>query len=107
MAAARRPADHAQRLPRRDAQLLPDDVDARDELAHRVLDLQARVELDEEEAAVRPEQELERAGVPVADGAAGALGGGLHRLARLGRKRGRRRLLDQLLVTALDRAFAL
>ena len=36
-----------------------------------------------------------------------ALGGGLHLLAQLGVERGRRRLLDQLLVAALDRALAL
>ncbi len=77
------------------------------ELGHRMLDLEARVQLDEVEAAVRAEQELERAGVAVADRAARALGGGLHLLARLGRERGRRRLLDQLLVAPLDRALAL
>ena len=77
------------------------------ELGHRMLDLQARVQLDEVEAAVRAEQELERARVAVADRAARALGRRLHRLARLGRQRRRRRLLDQLLVAALDRALAL
>src|SRR6185437_9355452 len=61
----------------------------------------------EVEAPVRAEQELERAGVAVANRAARALGGGLHRLPRLGRQRRRRRLLDQLLVTPLDRALAL
>ena len=73
----------------------------------RVLDLEAGVQLDERERAVRAEQELERARVDVADRAAGALGRGLHLLAQLGRERGRRRLLDQLLVAALDRALAL
>ena len=34
-----------------------------DELGDRMLDLQAAVQLDEVEAAVRAEQELERAGV--------------------------------------------
>ena len=53
------------------------------------------------------EQELERARVLVADRAAGSLGGRLHLLARLRVERGRRRLLDQLLVAALDRALAL
>ena len=72
-----------------------------------MLDLQARVQLDEGERAVRPDEELERAGVAVADVHAGALGGGLHLLAQLVVERGRRRLLDQLLVAALDRALAL
>ena len=57
--------------------------------------------------AVRAEQELERAGVDVAELPAGALDRRLHRLARLGRERERRRLLDQLLVAPLDRALAL
>ena len=60
-----------------------------------------------EKRAVRAEQELEGAGVAVADEAAGALGGELHRLAQLGVERRRRRLLDQLLVAALERALAL
>ncbi len=96
-----------ERLARRDPHLLAHEVDAGDELGDRVLDLQPRVQLDEGERAVRPEQELERAGVAVADVPARALGGGLHLLAQLGVERRRRRLLDQLLVAALDRAFAL
>ena len=53
------------------------------------------------------EQELERAGVLVADRAARALGRRLHLLARVGIERRRGRLLDELLVPPLDRAFAL
>ena len=53
---------------------------------HRMLDLEPRVQLDEVERAVGAEQELERAGVPVADRARGPLGGRLHRLARLRRR---------------------
>ena len=78
-----------------------------DELGDGMLDLEPGVQLDEVEAPVRAEQELERARVRVAGREAGALGGRLHLLARLGRERGRRRLLDQLLVAALDRALAL
>ena len=43
----------------------------------------------------------------VADRARGALGGRLHRLSRVRRRARRGRLLDQLLVPALDRALAL
>ena len=53
------------------------------------------------------EQELERAGVLVADRAARALGRRLHLLARVGVERRRGRLLDELLVPPLDRALAL
>ena len=53
------------------------------------------------------EQELERAGVLVADRAARALGRRLHLLAGVGIQSRRGRLLDELLVSPLDRAFAL
>src|SRR5439155_19438554 len=82
-------------------------VDPRAELRDRVLDLESRVQLDEREAAVGTEQELERPRVLVADRPAGALRRRLHRLARVGVERRRGRLLDQLLVAALDRALAL
>ena len=84
-----------------------DDVDAGRQLADRVLHLEAGVQLDEVEGAVGADEELERARAAVADRAAGALGRRLHLLARLGRERGRGRLLDQLLVASLDRALAL
>ena len=60
------------------------DVDPGRELGDRVLDLEPAVHLDEVRLAVRAEQELERAGVLVADVPAGALDAGLHGLARLG-----------------------
>ncbi len=85
----------------------PHDVDPGHELADGVLDLQARVQLDEVEVAVGAEQELERARILVADRAAGTLDGRLHRRPRRLVERRRRRLLDQLLVPALDRALAL
>ena len=53
----------------RDADLLLHDVDAGDHLGHRMLDLDARVHLDEEELVVLV-QELERAGAAIADLAA-------------------------------------
>ena len=72
-----------------------------------MLDLEPRIQLDEVERPLRPEQELERAGVAVVDRARGLLGRVLHLLAGLVVERGRRRLLDQLLVPPLDRALAL
>jgi len=72
-----------------------------------MLDLEPRVQLHEVEAALRAEQELERARIPVAELETGALDRGLHLLTQRGRERGRGRLLDQLLVPPLDRAFAL
>ena len=107
VAAPRCAAGQRERLARRDAQLLADDVDAGDELADGVLDLKASVQLDEVEGSVGAEQELERARVLVADRPAGALGRRLHLLARVGVERRRGRLLDQLLVAPLDRALAL
>ena len=93
-------------LPGRDADLLLHDVDAGDQLGHRMLDLHARVHLDEEELVVLV-QELERAGAAVADlpaGVGAALADARQRAQRDAR---RRRLLDDLLVAALHRAVAL
>src|SRR5690606_4900905 len=95
-----------ERLARSDADLLLHEVDAGDQLGDRMLDLDARVHLQEIEPAVL-EQELDGAGVAVADGRRGGDGGGAHGLAQLGRERGRRRLLDELLMATLDRALAL
>ncbi len=53
-----------------DQQLLLHQVDAGDQLGHRMLDLDARVHLDEIELAVLV-QELEGAGAAIADRAAG------------------------------------
>src|SRR5207237_2957314 len=87
--------------------LLPDDVDTCDELAHRMLDLEPAVHLDKVEPALRADQELERAGVPIADRRAGSLDGALHPLPGVVVERGGRGLLDQLLMPSLDRALAL
>src|SRR5439155_19785425 len=76
--AARRAPRRLERLARRDPKPRADDVDAGHEFAHRVLDLEPRVQLDEVEGAVGPEQELEGAGVAIADRAGGALGRRLH-----------------------------
>ena len=71
-----------------------------------MLDLHARVHLDEEELVVLV-QELERAGAAVADAPAG-LGGALADAQQRARADARRRrLLDDLLVAPLHRAVAL
>src|SRR4029078_5764026 len=57
VAAPPRAPRQVERLTGRDAELLADDVDARAELADRVLDLEAGVELDEVERPVRPDEE--------------------------------------------------
>ena len=56
-----------QRQARRDPDLLLDDVDAGRELRDRMLDLEARVHLEEVESAALIDEELDRAGVRVAD----------------------------------------
>ena len=65
--AARRRLLEQEALALRDAQLLLDEVDVPYELGHRMLDLQARVDLEEEERARRVDDELARPGVHVAD----------------------------------------
>jgi hypothetical protein len=99
-----------QRLARGDPQLQLDEVDARDELGDRVLDLKPRVHLHEEEelvGGVARHDELDRPGAEVAD-APRRLARGLAdaRARRVVGKR-RRRLLDDLLMAALQRALAL
>ncbi len=100
-----------QRFSRSDAQLPLHQIEARDQLRHRMLDLQARVHLDEVPGRRRRQiaalhQELDRARPLVAD----RLGAGDSRAADLGaqlrRHAGRRRLLDHLLVAPLQRAVA-
>ena len=56
-------------LAARDPDLPLHEVDAGHHLGDRMLDLQPRVHLEEVERAVLVEQELDRAGVGVADGA--------------------------------------
>src|SRR6185503_8574851 len=94
-------------LPRRDRELCVGEVETGHELGHRVLHLQAGVHLDEVEAAVRVEQELDRPGAEVPERLAGALGRVLHLGTDLVGDRGRGRFLDELLVPTLDRAVAL
>ena len=90
-----------------DADHLLDQIDAGDELGHRMLDLQPRVHLQEVEALVLPGDELDGAGGVVADRLRQRDRLRAHLLARRLVEQRRRRLLDDLLVAALDRAFAL
>ena len=96
-----------QPLPGGDADLLLDDVDAGDEFGHRVLDLDARVHLEEEEVALVVEQELERAGVGVLDRARGVDDRAAELAPHLLGHGDRRPFFEQLLMAPLDRALAL
>ena len=76
-----------------------------------MLDLDARVHLEEVEKPIARwsavKQEFDRSRPDVADRRGGLDRRGAHRLAQRGRHRRRRRLLDHLLMAALDRAVAL
>ena len=83
-----------------------DEIEAGDQLRHRMLDLQPRVHLEEVEIAILVDDELDGAGAVVADGLCQRDRLLAHRLARFRIEERRRRLLDHLLMAALDRAFA-
>ena len=93
--------------PRRHEELGADEVDAGDHLRNAVLDLQARVHLDEVEALVLVDEELDRARPDVPhfgrepDGCRG------HRVARRRVKPRGGRFLYELLPASLQRALAL
>ena len=72
-----------------------------------MLDLEARVDLEEVEVARRVHQELEGSGVRVLHRAGGVDDGAAQLAAQLLGERRRRRLFDELLVPPLDRALAL
>src|SRR5258708_19107368 len=96
----------AQLLPGGDADLLLHQIDPGDHFRDRVLDLDARIHLDEIELLVL-EQELERADTAVADLAAGFDTALADAIAQLGRELRRRRFLHHLLMAPLQRAVAL
>ena len=96
-----------ERLAGRDPQLALHQVDVGDLLGHGVLDLDPRVHLDEDVVAVGVEQELDGAGVAVADLGREPHGVGAHPVAQLRVEVGGGRDLDDLLVAALHRAVAL
>ena len=104
--ALRRRVTDRRRLTGGDRELLLDEVDARHELGDRVLDLDAAVQLEEPEV-LAVEHELGRACAPVADRAGEAHGRLAIRARSAGVEGRRRRLLEHLLVAALDRALAL
>ncbi|MCY1501009.1 hypothetical protein D9M68_350680 [compost metagenome] len=98
----------AQRLAERDAQHFLHEVDAGDHLGDRVLDLDARVHLDEEELArVVVVQVFERARAAVGHGAREPQGRFAQRGARGLADGGRGRFFPHLLAPALQRTFAL
>ena len=90
-----------------DPQLVGDQVASGDHLGDRVLDLQPRVHLEEGRPAMRIEQELAGPRADVADGATEREGGLAEPVTQRRIDRRRRRLLEDLLVAALDRAVAL
>ena len=98
-----------ERLAGGDPKLLLHEVDAGDELRHGVLDLEPGVHLDEEELVGRGirHQELDRARAEVVDAAGGVARGLSDARPRRGIEQRRGRLLDDLLVTTLQRALAL
>ena len=98
-----------QRLALGDQDLALDEVDAGDDLGDGVLDLDARVDLDEVElAGVGVDQELDGAGVVVADVRGRSRRPASQTASRMRRVEVRGRGdLDDLLVAALDRAVAL
>jgi hypothetical protein len=94
-----------QRLSPGDTDALGHDVDPCRHLGHGMLDLDPRVHLDEEERVVL-DQELERADALVADPSTGLGAAGADIGHDIVGEAGRRRLLQDLLVTALERAVA-
>src|SRR5690606_7692629 len=88
------------------AKLPFDEIEAGDHFRHRMLDLEARIHLDEIEP-VRIGDEFDRSGTGIADRRTGSAPSGTDLFAFLRRERGGRRFLDHLLVTALQGAFAL
>ena len=95
------------RFARRNPDHLLDEIDAGDEFGHRMLDLQPRVHLEEIEAPVLPRDEFDGAGAVVTHGLGECDRLLAHPAAgrRIEQRRGR--LFHDLLIAALDRAFAL
>ena len=96
-----------QRLAERGTHHLLNEIDAGDQFGHGMLDLQAGVHLEEVEVPVLVDDELDRTGAVVLNRPGQRDRLLTHRLAGLGVQERRRRLLDDLLVTALNGALAL
>ena len=97
----------SQRLAGCDTELLLDQIEPGHQFGHRVLDLKARVHLEEVEGFFGIDDELYRAGALIADRPGQCDRLGRHRRPRGGVEERRRRLLDDFLMAPLDRAFAL
>ena len=89
-----------------DAELLANEVDPGHELGYRMLDLDAAVQLEQVEVAA-VQHELDRAGAPVADRPPEGDRRLAHPRPQLAVEGGGGRLLEHLLVAALDRALTL
>ena len=89
-----------------DTQLELDEVEAGNRLGNRMLDLDARVELEEVDL-LAGDEELGRAGAAVADRPGERHGGIVESGPKILRQARRRRLLDDLLVAPLHGAVAL
>ena len=102
-------ADLRQRSAFRDGQLAAHEVEPRDLLRHRVLDLQAGIGLDEGELAgpVEVDEELERAQILITAGPRERDRGLEYPRAQVHIQRRCRRDLDHFLVAPLQRALAL
>ena len=96
-----------QRLACRHTDHLLDQIEPGDALGDRVLDLQPGVHLQEVEALVLADHELDGAGALIVHRPGERNGLFAHRLARRFADERRRRLFDHLLVASLDRALAL
>src|SRR5579871_711113 len=90
----------------RDAQHDLDDVDAGDHFGDGMLHLETGIDL-EEKIFVAADDELDRADAAIVEASTKTDGVGEHPRAQLVRQVGARCLLDQFLVTSLQRAFAL
>ena len=96
-----------ERLAGGDPDHLLDQIDAGDQFGHRMLDLKPRIHFQEEEALILAGDEFDGAGAVVADGLSERDRLLAHFLARRLVEQRARRFLDDLLIAALDRAFAL
>ena len=95
---------HADGFATGDAQLLSDQIHTRHHLSHRMLHLDPGVHLHEVEATAAIQQEFHRSGALVIDASGGSNGGFAHAAAQVGIQGRAGGLLQQFLVTALNRA---